>query len=63
MAEVQLLSLPAGVLAISDQALLFHGDPEYQPSSAEASGQQPGWCAHYGPPRQSATGACLTDEV
>ena len=63
MAEVQLLSLPAGVLAISDQALLFHGDPNYQALSAEASDQQPGWCAHYGPLRQSATGADLTGEV
>ena len=59
IAEVQLLSLPAGVLAMSDQALLFHGDPEYQASSAEASDRQPGRSACECPP--SACNRCLLD--
>lgn len=63
IAEVQLLSLPAGVLAMSDQALLFHGGPEHQASSAEASDRQPGRSARECPPRQPATGACLTGNL
>jgi hypothetical protein len=42
LAEVQLVSIPAGILAVSDEMVLLRGDPEYQASSVEATDQQPG---------------------
>jgi hypothetical protein len=60
LAEVQLVSLPAGILAVSDQAVLLRSDPEYKASSAEATDQQSGMPAlmpQASPVHLSASGA------
>lgn len=60
LAEVQLVSLPAGILAVSDQAVLLRSDPEYRALSVEATDQQsgmPGLIPQASPVHLSASGA------